>query len=278
MPRPPPPIVLAFAGSDPSSGAGIQADLLTLAARGCHPLAVVTAITVQDTTGVEAVQAVEARWVIEQARRVLDDMSVGAVKIGLIGSSENAAAIARVVADYVNVPVVLDPVLASGRGDQLADAETIEALRKHLIPRATVLTPNSIEARRLAFFDEDGQGADRALDVTALRLLERGAEFVLVTGTHEPTASVVNTLYGRGGTIRSDRWDRLPENYHGSGCTLASAIAAALARGLAVPEAVRDAQEYVWQTLVHAFRPGRGQSLPNRFYWARGGERLGAED
>jgi hydroxymethylpyrimidine/phosphomethylpyrimidine kinase len=112
-----PPIVLTFAASDPTSGAGLQADLLTLASMGCHPLSVVTALTVQDTAGVEGVLAIDSDWVADQARCVLEDMPVDAIKIGMLGSVENIAAIAEIVADYPDVPLVLDPVLASGRGD-----------------------------------------------------------------------------------------------------------------------------------------------------------------
>jgi len=275
--RPLPPIVLAFAGSDPSGGAGLQADLLTLAAMGCHPLSVVTAITVQDTTGVAAVQAIDARWVTAQARFVLDDVPVSAFKIGVVGSAENAAAIAELVRCYPDVPLVLDPVLASARGDRLATGEIVAALVRLLVPQTTVLTPNSLEARRLAARD-DGETEALALDVCAQRLIGHGADFVLVTGTHEPTPAVVNALYDGRGLVRSDHWERLPGVYHGSGCTLAAAIAAGLANGRGVPDAVRAAQEYTWQTLARAFRPGAGQSIPNRFFWARDGAAEPAHD
>src|SRR3954467_15199136 len=121
----PPPIVLAFAGADPTGGAGIQADLLTLSSMGCHALSVITAITVQDTAGVEDVQAIDHDWVSDQARLVLEDMPVAAFKIGLMGGIENLAAIAEVVSDYPDVPLILDPVLASGRGDELATEDMV---------------------------------------------------------------------------------------------------------------------------------------------------------
>jgi hydroxymethylpyrimidine/phosphomethylpyrimidine kinase len=246
-----PPMVLSFAASDPSGGAGLQADLLTAAAMGCHPLSVVTALTVQDTRGVEDIQAIEADWVRAQAERLLAEMKVAAFKLGVLGSVENIHAVAEVLSDYPEVPVVLDPVLASARGDVLASDAMVEALRELIVPQSTVVTPNSIEARRL--------GGVRGL-------LELGCEYVLVTGTHEPSEEVLNTLYDGSGMVREDRWQRLPGSYHGSGCTLASAIAAALANGRAVPEAVRDAQEYTWQALAAGFRPGAGQWLPNRFF------------
>jgi len=272
-----PPIVLVFAGADPSGGAGLQADLLTLAARGCHPLSVVTAITVQDTTGVKAVHPVEASWVADQARLVLQDIRVSAIKIGLVGSVEGAAAIRNVVAEHAHVPVVLDPVLASGRGDPLLNPEGVAALRDLLVPQATVVTPNSSEARRLAFLGDEARGEVATRDEAARRLLELGCEFVLVTGTDEPTTEVINTLYAASGAVLSDRWERLADSYHGSGCTLASAIAAAIANGLPVPEAVRDAQTYTWQTLAHGFRPGLGQYVPDRFYQLRNAMRAAVE-
>jgi len=261
-----PPIVLAFSASDPSGGAGMQADILTLASMGCHPLSVLTAITVQDTLGVEGIMALDTEWVADQARCLLEDMPVDAFKIGVLGSLENIAAIAEILSDYPDVPVVLDPVQSSGRGDELASEEMAHAVRELLLPQSTIVTPNSMEARRLGEVDDDD---DPSLAACAQRLLEMGAEYVLITGTHEPTPQVINTLYGAKGVVRTDTWQRLPGSYHGSGCTLASAIAAMLANGLEMPEAVREAQDYTWHTLKKAYRPGMGQFLPDRLFWAR---------
>jgi hydroxymethylpyrimidine/phosphomethylpyrimidine kinase len=261
-----PPVVLTFAASDPSGGAGIQADILTFASMGCHPLSVLTAITVQDTLGVEGILALDAEWVADQARCLLEDMPVDAFKIGVLGSVENIAVIAEILSDYPDVPVILDPVQASGRGDELASDEMTRAMRELLLPLTTIVTPNSIEARRLAEADDDDEPS---LAACAERLLGLGVEYVLITGTHEATPKVVNTLYGGKGVVRSDSWERLPASYHGSGCTLASAIAAMLANGLEMSEAVREAQDYTWHTLKKAYRPGMGQFLPDRLFWAR---------
>jgi len=261
-----PPLVLTFSASDPSGGAGMQADILTLASMGCHPLSVITAITVQDSLGVEAVMAIDADWVADQARCLLEDMPVDAFKIGVLGSVENIAAIAEIVSDYPDVPLILDPVLASGRGDELATEDMTRALRELLLPQTTILTPNSLELRRLAEAEEDDE---RTLEQYAAKLIETGCEYVLVTGTHENTPQVINTLYGRNGVVRTDSWPRLAGSFHGSGCTLASAIAAMLANGLDLPEAVREAQDYTWQSLKKAYRPGMGQFLPDRLFWAR---------
>lgn len=262
-----PPIVLVFAASDPSGGAGLQADIMTLSSMGCHPLSVVTAITIQDTMGVDDISPIDAEWVGDQARCVLEDMPVAAFKLGLLGNVEQIAVIAEVVSDYPEVPLILDPVLASGRGDELVNEEMVIALRELLVPQTTILTPNTLEVRRLAADDsEEGEAPDLA--ECARRLIASGCEYVLVTGTHENTPQVVNTLYGQNGVVRSDSWQRLPGSYHGSGCTLASAIAATIANGLEISDAVKDAQEYTWQTLKAAFRPGMGQHIPDRMFWA----------
>lgn len=271
---PPPPAVLTLAGSDPSGGAGIQADILTLASLGCHPLSVITAITVQDTVGVDDFMVLDSDMVNDQARFLLEDIPVLVFKIGMLGSVENVAVVAQLIADYPDVPVVLDPVLRSGGGHELADDDLIAAMRDLLIPQVSIITPNSMEARRLAMNDPD-EDEELSLDECAKRLLALGCPHVLITGTHENTKEVINSLYSPNGVVRADRWERLPGSYHGSGCTLASAIAGMLATGLMLPEAVREAQEYTYQSLVAGFRPGMGQYIPDRMFWAREDE--GAE-
>jgi hydroxymethylpyrimidine/phosphomethylpyrimidine kinase len=278
---PTPPTVMTFAATDPSGGAGLQADILALASIGCHPLSVVTAVTVQDTVGVESVMALDADWINEQARTILEDVQVSAFKLGLLGSIENVAVIAEIVADYPDVPLLIDPILTSGRGDELVNEEMQAAMCDLLFPQATLITPNSFEARRLAFYDDADEIQHTTLDESALRLLEMGAEYVLITGTHERSTDVVNSLYGSSesgasGLIKAYHWERLAGSYHGSGCTLTSAIAACLAHGLSMEEAIQEAQEYTWQTLKNAFRPGMGQYIPDRFFWAR--DEDGVED
>jgi len=257
---------MTIAGSDPTGGAGMQADLLTLSSLGCHPVSVITAITIQDSVGVEDIMPLDPEWVIDQARCILEDMPIAAFKIGLLGSTEIIAGIAEVLSDYPDIPLILDPVLASGRGDELANEEMISAMRELIVPQSTIITPNSIEVRRLTDDDSDDEPT---LDTCAQRLLEAGCEYVLITGTHENTPQVLNKLYQGEGLIRTDTWQRLPGSYHGSGCTLASAIAAMLARGLDMVDAVREGQEFTWQTLNSAFRLGMGQQIPDRLFWAR---------
>lgn len=264
-----PPCVMTFSATDPSSGAGLQADMLTLASIGCHPLSVTTGVTVQDTVGVENVMALDADWINDQARTILEDVQVAAFKLGLLGSVENIAVIAEIMADYPDVPLLIDPILTSGRGDDLTNEEMQAAMCELLFPQATIITPNSIEARRLAFYDDGDEVKYTALEESAQRLLGMGAEYVLITGTHERSTDVVNSLYGIEGLIKEYHWERLAGSYHGSGCTLTSAIAACIAHGLTVEEALQEAQEYTWQTLKNAFRPGMGQFIPDRFFWAR---------
>lgn len=241
-----PPLVLTFSAADPTGGAGLQADVLTIAACGCHPLSVLTAFTVQDTRGVESVHALAAEHVRAQAGALLREVTVAAAKLGVLGSADNAAAIAGLLPD---VPLVLDPVLASGRGDPLASSEVVDVIRKRLLPRCTVLTPNTMEAQAL--------GGAKAI-------LAAGCRYVLVTGTHADTDEVVNVLHDARGVVREDRWPRLPGSYHGSGCTLASALASALAKGRDVPSAAWEAQQFTWGALSRGFRPGGGQFLPRR--------------
>jgi len=261
------PAVLVFAATDPTSGAGLQADVLSLAALGCHPLGVVTAITVQDTVGVEDFMALDALWVADQARAVLEDMPVAAFKLGMLGSVETVAMIAEVVSDYPDVPLVLDPVLASGRGDELASEEMIDILRDLILPQTMLITPNSLEARRLAAAEDDLGELDLA--TCADRLIDLGCEYALITGSHEQSSDVVNMLYGRRGPLQTLHWPRLAGSYHGSGCTLASAVAAHLALGLDIEAASEAGQRYTHATLRQAYRPGMGQSIPERLYRLR---------
>ena len=257
-----PPVVLVFAGHDPSGGAGIQADIEALASQGCHAATVITALTVQDTRDVQDFRPLDAVELIAQARAVLEDMPVAAFKLGMLGSVENIEAIHTILNDYPEIPVVFDPVLASGGGTGLGGPELIEAMQVLLLPMTTVLTPNSPEARALA------RGAD-TLDACALSLLDAGADYVLVTGTHEDSRHVDNRLYHEDRLLETFTWERLPGSYHGSGCTLASSLAGLLARGLDPLAAAREAQDYTWNALRQGYRPGLGQQLPNRLFWAR---------
>ncbi|WP_432723143.1 hydroxymethylpyrimidine/phosphomethylpyrimidine kinase [Jeongeupia wiesaeckerbachi] len=263
-----PPLVLTFAANDPSGGGGMSADLLTLAALGCHALPVITALTVQDSAGLQEFQPVDPEWLHDQARYVLEDAEVDAIKVGMVGSVEGLTVLAEIAADYPDVPLILDPVMPRGHGDDMAADEYIAALRELLVPHSLIVTPNQHEARLLASDDADEQ-EDLPLDAAANRIIQLGCEYVLITGAQAQTPKINNALFSQNGRMRTDSWDRLPGRFHGAGATLAAAIAGALANGVELGQAVRDAQEYTWQTLKHAFRPGMGQMLPDRMFWAR---------
>jgi len=257
------PVVMVFAGNDPTGGAGLQADIESIVSMGCQAAPVVTALTVQDSRNVIRFEPVESGLVIEQTRAVLEDMPVAAFKVGMPGSVENVEVLHTLLTDYPDIPVVTDPVLAAGGGTELAGAALREAMIQLLFPLTTILTPNSQEARLLA------PEAD-TLDACAQELLSDGCEFVLITGTHEHTTTVENIFYGNMRRLESFTWERLPHSYHGTGCTLASAIAGLLAQGLEPLTAVHEAQEYTWQALKAGYRIGMGQHHPNRLFWARG--------
>ena len=257
------PAVLVFAGLDPTGGAGIQADIEAIGAMGGHALPVATAITAQDTRDVKSCTPVGAVSIIEQARAVLGDIKVDAFKVGLTGSVEAIGAIHTILKEYEGIPVVIDPVCASGAGTPLADDEQIDAMVSLLLPLATVITPNTIEARLLT------PEAD-SLNAAAQELLSYGPEFVLLTGTHDGSPDIVHRLYADRRLVQSFPCGRLPGSYHGSGCTLSSAIAALLGHGLEPLAAVGEALDYTLGTLKHATSMGKGQLIPHRLFRSRG--------
>jgi hydroxymethylpyrimidine/phosphomethylpyrimidine kinase len=257
-----PPVVLAIGGHDPGGGAGIQADIESITANGCHATTVVTCLTVQDSCNLVALQPVSPASVQAQVQAVMNDCPVKVIKIGLIGEPKIAAALAAILPAYPQIPVILDPVLAAGGGKDLATRTLMQIIVERLLPRCSLITPNSPEARRLC-------GAGLPLELAARELLTRGAKAVLITGTHEQSRQVSNRLYDATGLLDASEWERLPGEYHGSGCTLSSAIAAGLARGLPLLEAVRQGQTYTWQSLRLGFRSGRCQAIPNRLYAIR---------
>jgi hydroxymethylpyrimidine/phosphomethylpyrimidine kinase len=244
------PTVLVFAGLDPGGGAGLAADIAAIGALGCHALPVATALTVQDNNRVHEVRPVDTAFMLRQADAIIDACSIDAVKIGIPGSRENAAAIARLLrqlhAADPGLPVVLDPVLASGHGDALGKGNAIAALAE-LLPLATLLVPNLPEAQALGAVP---------------------CEHVLVTGGHagreETGDTIVNRWLRDGVEQRAWRLPRLPHTYHGSGCTLSAAIAARLALGDGMQEALEHAQDYCHQALAHAFWIAPGQRIPRR--------------
>ncbi len=235
--------VLSIAGSDPSGGAGIQADLKTFSALGVYGMAVVTALTAQNTRGVTGIHVVPPDFVAEQIRAVFADIRVGAAKIGMIADAAIAGAVADVLAPHVDVPVVLDPVMIAKGGAPLLTDDAVTVLRTRLLPLATVVTPNLPEAAALLGEPEARDREEMAGQ--ALRLIERGAKTVLVKGGHLPGNDSPDVLASAAGLT----WFEAPRvstrNTHGTGCTLSSAIAAELAKGALPEEAVAVAKAYV---------------------------------
>jgi len=265
-----PPKVMTFSATDPTGGAGLQADILTISSLGCHPVSITTGLTVQDTFGVNKLIPIDSELLNDQARLILEDMEVEIFKLGLMGSKENIATIAEIISDYPDIPLVIDPVLASGRGDEFSDIEARNMMMELLFPESLIITPNSLEARQLVC-DED-EPSDLSIELCADRLKKIGCENVLITGTHENTENVISTLYSSSNQIIPYHWDRLPGSYHGSGCTLTAAISAYYALGLSIGEAVEEAQYFTWQALRNGFKPGMGQLIPNRFFQDNGFE------
>ena len=259
MPR---PSVLVFAGADPSGGAGIQADVQAISALGAHPLSVITVLTAQDNDRVYAIEPVSSDMVRRQAQAVIDKIDIAAVKIGIIGSRANGEALAELIGllrlQKPDLPVVLDPVLASGHGNALAADEPMLILEP-LLPLATLITPNLPEIAALCT-------GDRSAESQAESLMQRGCRNVLIKGGHSETGGdkVVNRWFGKDGS-RSWSWPRLPGAFHGSGCTLASSIAALLAQGQGMAPALDAAQAYCQDALARAYAIAQGQWIPNRY-------------
>lgn len=250
------PVVLCFSGLDPSGGAGLQADIESIAALGAHAAVVCTALTVQDSQHVYGFEPVAPALIRQQAEVVLADLPVGAIKLGMLGSAAIAGVVGELLQRHPAIPAVLDPVLTANSGGSLASDDLAMALLK-LFPNAAVITPNTVEARRLAETQD--------LEQAVVRLAQLGATHTLLKGGHEPGATLVNRLYRGSTVIRESRSSRLPDEYHGSGCSLASAIAAGLAAGLELTAAVAQAEGFIADALQQADRPRpTGQFLPVR--------------
>jgi len=253
------PVVLCFSGHDPSGGAGIQADIEAISAQGCHATTVITALTCQDTRQVQSFKPVDANKLKKQADMLLKDMTISAIKIGMTADVEVVIAIHTILQTHNEIPVILDPVLASGAGTSLSSGKLVNAINTYILPYCQLITPNIPEAFTLSNSSNDTETA-------ANILLDMGAENVLITGTHAESALVEHKLYHANEPMHQFQNNRLPNEYHGSGCTLASSIAAFIAKGFNTSQAVEKGLDYTYQTLQHAHAPGQGQWLPDRLY------------
>ncbi|GAB3625402.1 Hydroxymethylpyrimidine/phosphomethylpyrimidine kinase [Pandoraea terrae] len=263
-----PPIILTFGLADPTSATGVQADLLTFASMGGYGVSVLTGYSTQDSRNLDDVVAVDPDWVIDQARMLLEDMPVAAFKVGGAVNAENVAAVAEIVADYDDTPLVIAPDFSLAGEHLLSADELREATASLLAPQSSVLVASP--ATVIALAQATIENENPTLDEAVAALLEHGCEFVLVSDTSGPQWT--HTLHSDDGVVREDAWDRPPHNIAGAVDTLAAAVAAMLANGLDMPEAVREAQEYLQQVTLNAFRPGMGRHFPDRFFWARGDE------
>lgn len=254
------PCVLVFAGLDPSGGAGISADIEAIGAMGAHALPIITALTVQDNDRVFAVNPTDATILRHQAQVLINKIPIAAVKIGIVGSRANAEVIAEAIQQLrqqqPDLPVVLDTVLASGHGDALSDDDPTQALLP-LIGLATLVAPNLPEALRLCPDAND-------MATQAQQMLDQGAQHVLIKGGHGlEKDTVLNRWFSQDGS-ETWSWPRLPGEFHGSGCTLASAIASLLAQGKPMRDTLSEAQQYVHKVLASAYAIAPGQQIPNR--------------
>lgn len=259
---------MTFGATDPVGANGIQADLASFAAMGCHGVSVITGILISDTTGVEDQQVVDADWVSDQARVVLEDMAIAAFKVSNVGSIENASVIAEIVSDYPDLPLVLDPWTSAMPDTGPDDDELIIAIRELLIPQTTLLLISAVELSNLAETWREPSDEDM-LQIDAMKLIESGCEYVFVTGTPSDVQEIANTLFDETGVVRQDSWPRISGAYSGAGATLSATIAAMLANGLDIPEAVFEAQEFAVASIAHAQRIGMGKLVPDRYFWAR---------
>lgn len=260
------PIAVTIAGSDSSGGAGIQADLKTFSALGVYGASVIAALTAQNTRGVQGIHDVPPTFVTQQIDSVFSDLSVGAVKIGMLSRPETIEAVADGLARHRARNVVLDPVMVATSGDRLLAPEAIDALRKRLIPAALVITPNLPEAA--ALLDEAVARSEDEMRTQGERLLALGATAVLIKGGHGEAPESVDILVERLGTTRLPAPRIGTRNTHGTGCTLSSAIAAGLAKGLSLHDAVAAAKAYVTAAIAASERLtiGHGSGPVHHFH------------
>lgn len=255
------PVALSVAGFDPSAGAGIIADLKTFAAHNCYGVAAITALTVQNTLGVTAVHPVNGSVLKQSILSLLSDGRVKVLKIGMLGNRANAEVILEILQSNPDLPAVLDPVVRSSSDFGLLDSVGLEFLRRKLLPAVTVVTPNMAEAAMLADLPIDSVDGMKA---AARKIVDLGARAVVVTGGHLDKA--VN-VFCDGTTVESFSGDRVkPENTHGTGCTFSSAVAANLALGRQLRDAVVLAKAYVVEAIRHAFPVGPGRIPLNHFH------------
>ncbi|WP_296280317.1 hydroxymethylpyrimidine/phosphomethylpyrimidine kinase [uncultured Acinetobacter sp.] len=253
------PTVLCFSGLDPSGGAGLQADIEAIGQSGAHAAIACTALTIQNSQQVFGFEATSKQLLLAQANAVVGDLPIKVVKSGMLGTTDNIAALAEFLREHPEYLYVLDPVLVANSGGSLGDQATLVKAFVELIPLASILTPNTVELRALT--DEID------IEKATAKLFEMGAQAVLVKGGHEDTPDYIrNALYVNGEMIVESKCPRLDGEYHGSGCSLASFIAGRLAVGDNLKTAVQHAETWLFGVLKNAETPVEGgQKIPKRF-------------
>ncbi|MFW1956469.1 hydroxymethylpyrimidine/phosphomethylpyrimidine kinase [Acinetobacter guillouiae] len=253
------PTVLCFSGLDPSGGAGIQADIEAIGQSGAHAAIACTALTIQNSQQVFGFEASSKELLLAQANAVVDDLPIKAIKSGMLGTTDNIAALAEFLREHPDYLYVLDPVLVANSGGSLGNQETLVKAFIELIPLATIITPNTVELRALT--------AEQDIEKATAKLFEMGAQAVLVKGGHEDTPDYIrNALYVNGVMIAESKCPRLAGEYHGSGCSLASFIVGRLALGDPLKIAVQHAETWLFGVLKNAETPIEGgQKIPKRF-------------
>jgi len=254
------PVVVCFSGLDPSGGAGIQADIESLNAAGCHPAPIITCVTAQNTQQVHSWHPIAPGMLSQQFRMIAQDMPISAIKIGMIGTFEALEVIENCLRDHPTIPVILDPIISSGSGQQLAQYQLHTQMLKRLIPLTTLVTPNSDELEILI-------GHSVEAETGAFHLLGLGCTAVAVTGGHYNTTKVRNRLW-QDYQLKYDRsWNRIAGQFHGTGCTFSASAAGFIGQGMTISQAVLKADEFCWQAISKAERPGQGQLIPHRTFW-----------
>ena len=253
------PTVLCFSGLDPSGGAGLQADIEAIGQSGAHAAIACTALTIQNSQHVFGFEATSKELLLAQANAVVQDLPIKVVKSGMLGTTDNIAALADFLREHPDYLYVLDPVLVANSGGSLGDQATLVDAFTQLIPLASIITPNTVELRALT--------NEQDLEQATAKLFDMGAKAVLVKGGHEDTPDyILNTLYVQGKKISSSKCLRLEGEYHGSGCSLASFIAGRLAQNDDLQMAVSKAETWLFKVLDQADSPVEGgQKIPKRF-------------
>jgi hydroxymethylpyrimidine/phosphomethylpyrimidine kinase len=267
------PVVLTFGLSDATGASGVQADQLACASMGCHPATVITAIAATGRQDGDDWVGIDPELVDVQAKSVLQNMPVAAFKIGALADADQVQPVAEAIADFSDVPVVLDPVLDHSSGEEWQEEDLVEAIRELLLPQTTIVTVSLSQARTFAALGEPGEQAETysAADC-AQHFIDCGAEYALISDTEPAGSALVNLLFDESGLVRRDAIPRLAHpaggRFHGAGDTLSAGLAGLLAQGIDVPEAVQEASQYTTAALMHAFSAGLGVAVPDRLFWA----------